>query len=82
MEKAEWDQHVQRFEAALDAKMPKTGDPLLDVQRNLLRISTGITTPEEVGHPFYRADDGTVGIIATGTVFEYIIEEIEGTKDN
>jgi hypothetical protein len=68
---------AERFEAALDTKFgPATGDPKTDCMRNLFRLSVGVATVEEVGEPFYRTPDGTLGIYAEGTPFEEIFRAI------
>ncbi|HUD06831.1 MAG TPA: hypothetical protein VMR34_02995 [Candidatus Saccharimonadales bacterium] len=63
----------ERLKAALDTKFgPPTGDTKKDFARNLMRLSFGVATVEEVGEPFYRTQDGTLGIYVQGTPFEEI----------
>jgi hypothetical protein len=77
----EFEEAAQRLERAIDnAYGPASGDPKLDAGRNLVRITHGLTTPEEAGEPFYRAEDGTIGINAEGTAFEGLMKEILGEK--
>jgi hypothetical protein len=72
---------AKRLEKAIDnAYGPATGDPKLDAGRNLERVTHRLTTPEEVGEPFYRAEDGTIGINAAGTAFEGLMKEMLGEE--
>jgi len=53
----------EAFNAGLDPA--KVGDPMYDRAVDLQRLVTGLWTVEEIGEPYFRSPEGTLGIHIT-----------------